>query len=146
MGADWVGYAVPIARPRDEALSLLDAMPIDEIVKRNDEFGTVLAMNIEDGDYDIEHGDIILLDDAQVRSRCREAVNIAYDCAEGKYRLASWVKQSETLFAIAGGASWGDTPEYVDDLCIADALRVTYDETKELRWVDKAVHEDKTPF
>lgn len=137
MGADWVGYAVPVSRSRDEALALLDAMPIDEIVRRNEEYNTILAMNIEDGDYDIEDGDEFLLDEAQVRSRCREAVNIAYDCAEGKYRLASWVKQDEILFAVAGGVSWGDTPDYVDDLCIADALRVTYDESKELRWVDK---------
>lgn len=137
MGADWVGWVVPISRSRDEALALLDEMPIDEIIRRNDDFQTVLARDIEDGNYDIEDGDSFLLDEAQVRDRCREAVNVAYDSADGKHRLASWARHDDALFAIAGGASWGDTPEYVDDLCIADALRVTYDEHKELRWVDK---------
>jgi len=137
MGADWVGWVVPISRSRDEALALLDEMPIDEIIRRNDDFQTILARDIEDGNYDIEDGDSFLLDEAQVRDRCREAVNVAYDSADGKYRLASWARHDDALFAIAGGASWGDTPEYVDDLCIADALRVTYDERKELRWVDK---------
>lgn len=137
MGADWVGWVVPISRSRDEALALLDEMPIDEIIRRNDDFQTVLARDIEDGNYDIEDGDSFLLDESQVRDRCREAVNVAYDSADGKHRLASWARHDDALFAIAGGASWGDTPEYVDDLCIADALRVTYDEHKELRWVDK---------
>ena len=137
MGADWVGWVVPISRSRDEALALLDEMPIDEIIRRNDDFQTILARDIEDGNYDIEDGDSFLLDEAQVRDRCREAVNVAYDSADGKHRLASWARHDDALFAIAGGASWGDTPEYVDALCIADALRVTYDERKELRWVDK---------
>jgi len=141
MGADWVGFVVPISRPREEALALLDAMPFHEILRRNHDNHTVLSMNIEDGDYEIpnltDEGEEYDLDEAEVRDRCREAVNIAYDCSQGEYRLASWAKHGEALFAIAGGASWGDTPEYVDDLCIAYVLGVTYDESKELKWVDK---------
>ena len=140
MGADWVGWVLPISRKREEALALLDAMTIDEIVRRNEEFDTNVAMDIEGGAYDIEDGGEFILDESQVRGRCREAVNIAYDCADGEYRLASYAifgEHGEVRFAIAGGASWGDTPEYVDDLRIADSLRVTYDDTKELRWVDK---------
>lgn len=141
MGADWVGWVTPITRSREEALALLDAMTIEELLKRNEEFDTAIHYNIEDGDYDIESGDgEYALDEAQVRDRCREAVNITYDCAGGEYRLASYWKfgkDGEVVFAVAGGASWGDTPDYVDDLRIAEALRVTYDDTKELKWVDK---------
>lgn len=142
MGADYVGWITPISRPREEALALLDAMSIEEIIRRNEEFDTVVHYGIEDGDFDIEAGDDseFVLDETQVRDRCREAVNITYDCADGSYRMASYVKfgsHGEVVFAIAGGASWGDMPEYVDDLRIADALRVTYDDTKELRWVEK---------
>ena len=140
MGADWVGWVTPIARSREEALALLDAMSIDEIIKRNEEFDTAVHYHIEGGDFDIETDDDpgFILDKAQVRDRCREAVNITYDCADGEYRLASYWKfgkDGEVVFAVAGGASWGDTPDYVDDLRIADALRVTYDDTKELKWV-----------
>jgi hypothetical protein len=143
MGADYVGWITPITRSREEALALLDAMSIEDILTRNEEFDTVLHHAVEDGAYDTSEGEDgvdFILDESQVRSRCREAVNIAYDCAEGEYRMASYMKygkDGEVVFAIAGGASWGDTPEYVDDLCIADALRVTYDDTKELKWVDK---------
>lgn len=141
MGADWVGWITPITRSREDALVLLDGMSIEDIIKRNEEFDTALHYNIEDGDFDVatDH-DEYALDEAQVRDRCREAVNIAYDCADGKYRVASWFrcgKNGEVVFAVAGGASWGDTPEYVDDLRIAEALGVTYDDTKELAWVDK---------
>lgn len=138
MGADYVGWITPISRSREEALALLDAMSIEEIVRRNDEYQTVLSYGIEDGDYDTgegEDGEDYILDEAQVRNRCREAVNIAYDCYDGKHRLGSGATFGEAMFAIAGGASWGDTPEYVDDLCVAHALRVTYDDTKELKWV-----------
>jgi len=141
MGADWVGWVTPITRSREEALALLDAMTIEELLKRNEEFDTAVHYNIEDGEYDIESGDgEYALDEAQVRDRCREAVNITYDCAGGEYRLASYWKfgkDGEVVFAVAGGASWGDMPDYVDDLRIAEALRVTYDDTKELKWVDK---------
>lgn len=137
MGADWIGWVTPISRPREEALALLDAMSIEEIIKRNEEFDTAVHYNIEDGDYDIEASDgEYALDEAQVRDRCREAVNITYDCYEFAYRLGSGATFGEAKFAIAGGASWGDTPDYVDDLRIAHALRVTYDDTKELKWVD----------
>ena len=139
MGADWIGWVTPITRSREEALALLDAMTIEELLKRNEEFDTAVHYNIEDGDYDIEAGDgEYALDEAQVRDRCPEAVNITYDCAGGEYRLASYWKfgkDGEVVFAVAGGASWGDTPDYVDDLRIAEALRVTYDDTKELKWV-----------
>lgn len=140
MGADWIGWVTPITRSREEALALLDAMGIEEIIKRNDEFDTLIRYNIEDGDFDVQrpNGEFVL-DQAQVRSRCREAVNVAYDCADGEYRLASYWKfgkHGEVVFAVAGGPSWGDMPEYVDDLRIADALRVTYDDTKELKWVE----------
>lgn len=144
MGADWVGWVTPISRSREEALALLDAMSIEEIIKRNAEFDTVITYGIEDGDYDKNWdgnlGDGHILDEAQVRDRCREAVNVAYDCADGEYRLASYWKfgkDGEVVFAVAGGASWGDTPDYVDDLRIADALRVTYDDTKQLKWVSE---------
>lgn len=138
MGADYVGWLTPISRSREEALASLDAMSIEEIIKRNMEAETVISWNIEDGDFDIETDDEsgYILDEAQVRERCREAVNIAYDCYEGKYRLGSGASFGEAKFAIAGGASWGDTPEYVDDLCVVDALRVAYDDTKTLKWVE----------
>lgn len=137
MGADYVGSVTPISRTRDEALALLDAMSIKEIIKRNEEFYTVVHYAIEDGDFDIETDDDagFVLDESQVRSRCREAVNIAYDCYEGRLRLGGSANFGEVGFAIAGGASWGDVPDYVDDLSIAQALRVTYDDTKELKWV-----------
>lgn len=137
MGADYVGWITPISRSREEALAFLDAMSIEEIMKRNEEFDTAIHFGIEDGDFDVETDDEtgFALDEAQVRSRCREAVNITYDCYEFAYRLGSGATFGEAKFAIAGGASWGDTPEYVDDLRIADALRVTYDDTKELKWV-----------
>lgn len=140
MGADWVGWVTPISRTREEALALLDAMSIEEIIERNREFDTVLYHDIEDGVFDVETEEGEYAPDlAQVRSRCREAVNIAYDCAEGQHRLASYFrfgKKGEVLLAVAGAPSWGDTPEFVDDLQIADALRVTYDDTKTLDWVE----------
>lgn len=138
MGADWVGWITPISRFREEALSVLDAMSIEEIIKRNTEQETVIAWEIEDGTHDIsdEGEEGFHLDESAIRERCRDAVNVAYDCYEGKYRLGSGASFGEAKFAIAGGASWGDTPEYVDDLCIVDALRVAYDETKTLKWVD----------
>lgn len=138
MGADLVMIAVPITKTREEALAELNAMPFTELLDRCENNGSPITYWVEGSLYDEEGPDgESLIDEHAVRERCREAVNITYDAVDGEYRLASALRLCDNYFAVAGGPSWGDAPEFVDDLEIASALQVTYDPNKVLKWVDK---------
>jgi len=135
MGADFFHVAVPITRSRDEALASLRAMSNETLIAKLS-YGTLY---LEDsGDTWLltdENGENVLNRDALI-ARCEEAINITYDSAEDHNRLSGSMRINDCVFAVAGGLSWGDSPDYFDDLCIAYELGVTYDESKQLKWVD----------
>ena len=135
MGADFFHVAVPITRSRDEALASLRAMSNETLIAKLS-YGTLC---LEDsGDTWLltdENGENVLNRDALI-ARCEEAINITYDSAEDHNRLSGSMRINDCVFAVAGGLSWGDSPDYFDDLCIAYELGVTYDESKQLKWVD----------
>ena len=143
MGADFYHVAVPITRSRDEALALLRAMSNETLIDKlsygvlylEDSHDTWLLTDDEGELVVDENGENVLDRDALI-ARCEEAINITYDSAEGEYRLAGSMRINDCVFAVGGGESWGDSPDYFDDLCIAYELGVTYDESKQLKWVD----------
>lgn len=138
MGADFIGIAVPITRTREEALAKLNELSLDEVVARlgdNSPFG----FDIASGSYDLHYDDDThksVLDKEAIMEGCRKYVNATYDVAEGKVRTAGWTRIGECEFVLAGGVSWGDAPEFYDELEIAYSLGVTYDVTKTLKWDD----------
>lgn len=139
MGADFIGIAVPITRTREEALAKFRELSFDEIITRLGE-GSLIGMGIENGLYDLESYDeetgLPELDKDAVISECVTMINIAYDTAEGRLRGAGYIRVGECDFALAAGMSWGDPPEFYDELEVAYALGVTYDDTKTLKWVE----------
>lgn len=144
MGADYIGAFVPVTRSREEALDVLRSLPNDSIERalRN----TNLDSEWDDGlDSEWDDGKTfwIFPDDGPAYinretmiPELEKYVHIVYDIVEGKCRVASWVRHDDVLFVIAGGLSWGDIPDFVDELTIVYFLGVTYDPTKELTWVD----------
>lgn len=137
MGADFIGAIVPISRSRAEALRVLHELPDESIVR-------ALSNTNLDPEWDDDHfWDFPKDGDPQIKRdtllpELEKYVNIAYDIAEDKHRVASWFRHDDILFVIAGGVSWGDTPEFVDELSIVYFLGVTYDPTKELVWADRS--------
>lgn len=138
MGADFIGIAVPITRTRQEALAKLEELSLEEVVSRLGE-NSVFGFDIASGGYDLHYDDDThqpVLDKDAIMEGCRKYVNVAYDVAEGKVRGAGYTRIGECWFAMAGGLTWGDSPEFYDELEIAYSLGVTYDDTKTLKWVD----------
>jgi len=136
MGADFIGASVPVSRTRDEAIKALHELN-DEAIK--------LALRHTNLDPEFDDGTFWSFDDNDEPQMIRETlipelekcVHITYDVLEDNHRVASWFRHDDVKFAIAGGLSWGDTPDLVDELSIAYFLGVTYDPTKELAWVDR---------
>ena len=143
MGADFIHVAVPITRTRDEALASLRAMSNETLIDKLtygtlylEDSGDTWLMTDDDGEIINDENGNPILNRADLIARCEEAINITYDSAEDRYRLAGSMRINDCVFAVGGGASWGDSPDYFDDLCIAYELGVTYDESKQLKWVD----------
>ncbi|MGA0847937.1 MAG: hypothetical protein ACO395_04700 [Pontimonas sp.] len=136
MGADFIGASVPIYRTRDEAIKALHELN-DEAIK--------LALHNTNLDPEFDDGTFWSIDDNGELQMIRETlipelekcVHITYDVAEDKHRVAAWFRHDDVKFAVAGGLSWGDTPDFVDELSIVYFLGVTYDPTKKLAWVDR---------
>lgn len=129
MGADLSFAVVPITRPREEALSLLQGMSDDTLLDKI----RYTHLDGDDSFYD-DDGNLVR---SELLARLEESLDITYNCAEGRYRLGGFMTFDECQFAVAGGPSWGDQPEYVDDLSVIYFLGVTYDDTKTLKWVTK---------
>ena len=139
MGADFIGGFVPVSRTRDEALTALRGMSDEAIL--NAIYNTHLDPEFTNEDFfvwDDDDNGIVGINREVFMPELEGVVNITYDIAEDKHRLASWVKHDDITFVIAGGASWGDTPEFVDEVSLCYFLGVTYDPNKELAWVDKS--------
>lgn len=138
MGADFIGIAVPITRTRQEALAKLEELSLDEVVSRIGE-NSGFGFDIASGGYDLHYDDDThkpVLDKDAIMNACRKYLNDTYDVAEGKVRTAGWTRIGDCQFVLAGGVSWGDAPEFYDELEIAYSLGVTYDDAKTLKWVD----------
>lgn len=137
MGADFIGASVPISRTRAEAITALHKLSDESIV-------LALSNTHLDSEWDDDHfwefpedGDPQIKRDTLL-PELEKYVNIAYDIAEDKHRVASWFRHDDIKFVIAGGVSWGETPDFVDELSIVYFLGVTYDPNKELAWVERA--------
>lgn len=138
MGADFIGGFVPVSRTRDEALTALRGMSDEAIL--NAIYHTHLDPEFADENFftfDEFTDEVIGINRETLMSELEGVVNITYDIAEGKHRLATWVKHDDITFVIAGGASWGDTPEFVDEVSLCYFLGVTYDPDKQLVWADR---------
>lgn len=129
MGADLSIAVLPITRPKQEALGLLRAMSDNTLLAK-------IQYTHLDDDETIFDDDGKLIR-SELMTRLEESLNIAYECAEGALRLGGYLRFGECEFAVAGGPSWGEAPDYVDDLSIIYFLGVTYDETMELKWVPR---------
>jgi len=138
MGADFIGGFVPVSRTRDEALTALRGMSDEAIL--NAIYHTHLDPEFANEDFftlDEFTDEVIGINRETLMPELEGVVNITYDIAEGKHRLASWVKHDDITFVIGGGASWGDTPEFVDEVSLCYFLGVTYDPDKQLVWADR---------
>ena len=139
MGADFVGVFVPVSRNETEALDRLHAMTDSEIIEALQQ--TNLA-------WEYDEGDLYVFDDEQVKPTginrtammevLEEYVKLTYRILRNEERYASWFRQDDATFVLAGGLSWGDAPEFVSELEIVVDLGVTYDKSKKLAWVDKS--------
>lgn len=135
MGADFYHIAVPVTKTREEALASLQLLTDEQLISRLS-YGALHLEDEEEPYFDIDENDNAILNREILLERCAEAVTITYDSAEERYRLAGSMRINDCVFAVAGGPSWGESPDYFDDLCIAYELGVTYDENKQLKWVD----------
>jgi hypothetical protein len=136
MGADFVGATVPISRTRHQAIKALHELTDEAIT---------LAVRNTNLDPEFDDGHFWSFDDNGEPQMIRETlipelekyVHITYDVAEDKHRVASWFRHDDVKFAVAGGLSWGDTPDFVDELSVVYYLGVTFDPMKKLAWVDR---------
>lgn len=137
MSMDFIGAVVPITRTREEAIEALHELSDEHIME-----------SLKDTIYDASFSEELYTWPDRISSEPtginREAmmkeleplINTVYDIHDGKVRAAMWFRFGETSFVFAGGQSWGDTPEYFDEVSVASLLAVTYDESKTLEWVD----------
>lgn len=136
MGMDLAVAVVPITRKREEALELVRSMSAETIIEAlrhtylDAEFTDHLYTFSEDDPWEVTG-----ISEEMIPA-LEQAINITYDVAEDRFRLGTCVQFGDCKFAVAGGASWGDMPEYVDELWLVSMLGVTYDATKTLKWVD----------
>jgi hypothetical protein len=136
MGADFIGTIVPIRRTRDEAIKALHEL--------NDEAIT-MALRHTHLDPEFDDGHFWSFDDNGEPQIIRETlipelekyVHITYDVAEGRYRMGGVARIDDVYFAIAGGPSWGDTPDYFDELEVTSFLGVTVDQGEYLTFVSR---------
>lgn len=135
MGADFVCAVVPIAVPREEAHARLALLTDDQIIDR-----------MRHGHYDPEfydeyykfdeNGEVVGVNRDVFLPVLADAINTTYNVAEGRHRYGSFLQFGEATFAMVGEMSYGDVPEYFDDLCVVHDLCVTYDTNKTLKWVE----------
>lgn len=136
MGADFIGGFVPVSRTRDEAITALHELSDEAIL--NAIYNTHLDPEFADEDFFIwSESNVDGINRETLMPELESVVNITYDILDDKHRLASWVKHDDITFVIAGGATWGDTPEFVDELSLCYFLGVTYDPNKQLAWVER---------
>jgi len=138
MGADFIGGFVPVSRTRDEALTALRGMSDEAIL--NAIYHTHLDPEFADENFftfDEFTDEVVGINRETFMPELEVAVNATYDILDDKHRLASWVKHDDITFVIAGGSTWGDTPEFVDELSLCYFLGVTYDPNKQLAWVER---------
>jgi hypothetical protein len=143
MGADFINATVPISRTRAEAIQALHELS-------NESIALALYNTNLDSEWDDDEEFWSFPEDADpqikrdaIMPELEKYVNITFDIAEDKHRVASWFRHDDILFVSAGGLSWGDTPEFVDELSIVYFLGVTYDPNKKLAWIDRPT--DLTP-
>lgn len=139
MGMDFVGAVVPITRTRKEAIEELHKLSDERIIESlrdtnyESSFFEELYTWPEDNDYASEPTGI----NREVMMKELETlINVVYDIHDGNVRGAMWFRFGEVSFVFAGGESWGDSPEYFDEVSVVSLLAVTYDESKTLAWVD----------
>ena len=148
MGADFIGAVVPITRTREEALEVLRTLSEDSIklALHNTTLDSEWAVEGDDDDEGVfwsfpDDGGEPTLIMKNIIKELEKYIHIVYDIVGDKHRVASWFRHDEALFAVTGGLSWGDTPEFVDEMTIVYFLGVTYDPTMELTWVKRPVPE-----
>lgn len=143
MGADFIHGACPISRTREEAIEALHSLSDADISLAL--YNTNLDSEWDDGEefWSFPEGDEPQIKREAIMPELEKYVNIAYDISEGKYRVATWMRHDDIRFVIAGGLSWGETPDFVDELSIVYFLGVTYDPNKQLAWIDRPA--DLTP-
>jgi len=138
MGVDYVGILVPISRSREEAKLALRQLNDETII--NALADTICDPTYDDGlylwDADNEYK-MIGVNRETMFFNLDSIIDSVYDIADGRIRTATWYKIDDVDFVHAGGASWGDTPEWYDELHIAWSLGVTWDMSKRLDWVDQ---------
>lgn len=138
MGMDYVGVLVPVSRTREDAKYALRRMSDDDII--NALRDTIFDPTFSDELYTWENDNSSEpngVNNDTMFSHLDDIIDIVYDIADGNVRGATWYKVDDILFVSCGEQSWGDGPEFYDELTIASLLGVTYDETKRLAWVDK---------
>lgn len=134
MGADFISVTVPIDRPKHEALEKLLAMSDTEIINRM-RYGTYDPDVYEDY-YSFENDEPVGINRDVFMPILIEALDVTYDVAEGRRRSGQGITIGGAQFAVVGEMSWGDPPVNYDELCVIYELGVTYDESKQLKWVD----------
>ena len=137
MGADFYGTVVPISRTREEAIEALHALSDTSIFVAL--YNTHLDFEWDDNEqfWSFPEGDEPQIKRDTLLPELEKYVNIAYDISEDKHRVATWFRHDDIRFVVAGGLSWGDTPDFVDELSIVYFLGVTYDPNKQLAWIDR---------
>jgi hypothetical protein len=136
MGMDYVGVLVPISRTREEAKEALRKMS-DEymmLALRDTIFDPMYDYKLytwEDDAASEPNG----INRETMLPHLDEIIDIVYDIADGEVRAATWYQIDTVDFVSCGGATWGDAPEFYDELVIASQLGVTYDNNKKLAWV-----------
>lgn len=134
MGADFIFVAVPIARTKDEALVQLHSLTDEQIIDRV-RYG-VYDPSIWTDYYTFDDdGDPVGVNREEFMPVLIEAIETTYEVAYGRYRGGGYFQIGEVTFAMIGEMSWGDPPEFYDELCVTYELGVTYDTAKTLKWV-----------
>lgn len=137
MGADFIGAIVPIRRTREEAKQALHEMPVSQIMDRIKY--TQFDPEIDSDLYTWENDDATEPNGVtpELMKHLEDCIDITYDVAEGRYRLGGVTQIDDVQFAIAGGPSWGDTVDYVDELSVTSFLGVTVGEGEYLTFVSR---------
>lgn len=141
MGADFIGCFVPMTRSQEEAVEVLRSLPDESIIRAIED--TNLDWRWDDDEHFWTFSDDDETDPTLNRENMLKElegyVQIAYDILRDRHRVASWFSHDDVRFIVTGGLSWGETPDFYDELNILYHLGVTYDPTMELTWVRRPV-------
>ncbi len=121
MGADFIYTIGCVDEPKDVWLQRIAGLTLEQAkgIFEGQEWLFGDACEMEDDDEFLE----------AIKTNCIDAINVAYDCAQGNSRWADVLILNKHKYVLTGGISYGDSPtDIFDDIGLFQHLNYLAEE------------------